>query len=285
MALGVGFFCGLRICKPAMLSAAQQYIDEHRMFDYRLISTLGFTSEDPAYFAALHGVKAAEGAVYADVLCAGTDGGNRALRVHSITENVNQLSLTAGRMPENDREAVVDARYMDASAIGTQFTLSPDNTQDTLDQFRYSSYTIVGLANSVYYLNYERGNTSLGSGSISGFVYIPYGGFNLDYYSEIFVDLDTVGSIYSDEYNACLDDFEAMIERECEKRSDLRYRSLVEEAQQEIDDAQSELDEKYDEFTTEKSDAPAAAQGCACRIGGCRAADRRWRARAGPKLE
>ena len=255
MALGVGFFCGLRICKPAMLSAAQQYIDEHRMFDYRLISTLGFTSEDPAYFAALHGVKAAEGAVYADVLCAGTDGGNRALRVHSITENVNQLSLTAGRMPENDREAVVDARYMDASAIGTQFTLSPDNTQDTLDQFRYSSYTIVGLANSVYYLNYERGNTSLGSGSISGFVYIPYGGFNLDYYSEIFVDLDTVGSIYSDEYNACLDDFEAMIERECEKRSDLRYRSLVEEAQQEIDDAQSELDEKYDEFTTEKSDA------------------------------
>ena len=78
IALGVGFFCGLRICKPAMLSAAQQYIDENCMFDYRLISTLGFTAEDQAYFAALDGVKAAEGAVYADVLCPWSDGGNRA---------------------------------------------------------------------------------------------------------------------------------------------------------------------------------------------------------------
>ncbi len=255
IALGVGFFCGLRICKPAMLSAAQQYIDENCMFDYRLISTLGFTAEDQAYFAALDGVKAAEGAVYADVLCPWSDGGNRALRVHSITENVNRLSLTAGRMPENDHEAVVDARYMDETVLGTQLTLSADNSQDTLDKFKYSTYTIVGLANSVYYLNYERGNTDLGSGSLAGFVYIPYGGFDLDYFSEIFVDIETTGAIYSDEYNACLDEFEALIERECESRSDLRYRSLVDEAQQEIDDAQSELDEKYDEYISEKNDA------------------------------
>ncbi len=255
IALGVGFFCGLRICKSAMLSAARSYIDENRMFDYRLISTLGFTAEDEVYFASLDGVNAAEGAVYADVLCPGEDGSNRALRVHSITQSVNTLSLTAGRMPENGRELVLDARYADESMLGAELTLSQDNDQDTLDKFKYTSYTVVGLANSVYYLNYERGNTDLGSGNISAFAYIPYDGFDVDYYSEIFVDIETTGDIYSDEYNACIDAFEDKIEQECESRSDLRYRSLVDDAQQEIDDAQAELDEKYADYETEKADA------------------------------
>ena len=255
IALGVGFFCGLRVCKPAMLSAAQSYIDEHKMFDYRLISTLGFTKDDETYFASMDGVNAAEGAVYVDVLCPGEDGGNSALRVHSITQSVNTLSLTAGRMPENDREVVIDARYADESALGTQLTLSSDNDRDTLDKFKYTSYTIVGLADSVYYLNYERGNTDLGSGNIAGFVYMPYEGFDLDYFTEIFVDIETTGAIYSDEYNACVDAFEDRIEQECESRSDLRYRSLVDDAQQEIDDAQAELDEKYEDYVSEKADA------------------------------
>ena len=102
IALGVGFFCGLRICRPAMVRAGDDYIQQSNLFDYRLISTLGFTAEDQDYFSALEGVNAAEGAVWTDFLCTGSDGNDRALRAHSLTKDVNRLSLVAGRMPEAD---------------------------------------------------------------------------------------------------------------------------------------------------------------------------------------
>ena len=257
IALGVGFFCGLRICRTAMVRAAGDYIEENKLFDYRLISTLGFTGEDEAYFNALDRVNCAEGAVWVDFLGEMEDGNARALRAHSITENINRLSLTAGRMPEADDELVADARAFGVDAIGRQIRLSGDNDADTMEKFRHSSYTIVGLANSVYYLNYERGNTNVGNGTLAGFVYLPYGGFDVDYFSEIFVDVDAPGEIYSDEYNDALADFEDALEEETQARADLRYQNLVADAQEEIADAQAELNDKRDEYLEEKRDATA----------------------------
>ena len=239
IALGVGFFCGLRICRTAMVRAADAYITENNLFDYRLISTLGFTGEDAAYFDALERVNRAEGAVWADFLGEMEGGDTRALRAHSITQNVNRLALTAGRMPESDDEIVADARLFGEEALGSTISLSADNDGDTMEKFRYRSYTIVGLANSVYYLNYERGSTNIGNGTLAGFVYLPYAGFDVDYFSEIFLDVDAPGEIYSSEYNDALADFEDWLEQETQARADLRYQSLVAEAQEEIDDAQA----------------------------------------------
>ena len=257
IALGVGFFCGLRICRTAMVRAADAYITENNLFDYRLISTLGFTGEDEAYFDALERIDCAEGAVWADVLVDMGDGNTHALRAHSMMEHINTLSLTAGRMPEADDELVADARAFGADVIGSTISLSDENDADTLEKFRHRSYTIVGLANSVYYLNYERGSTNIGNGTLAGFVYLPYEGFDVDYFSEIFVDVDAPGEIYSQEYNDALADFEDWLEAETQARADLRYQSLVADAQEEIDDAQAELDGKRDEYLEEKRDATA----------------------------
>lgn len=255
IALGVGFFCGLRICKPAMLRAGDAYIRESNLFDYRLISTLGFTQEDEAYFAALDGVNAAEGAVWADFLYVDAAGNNRALRAHSLTREINRPSIVAGRMPEKADELIADAQAFSEDALGAVVRLSDDNDQDTLDSFRYREYTIVGIANSAYYLNYERGNTNLGSGSLAGFVYLPCEGFDMDVYTEIFVDIDAPGEIYSQAYNDALAAFEDRLEAETEKRADLRYQNLVADAQEEIAEAQSELDTEYADYQSEKTDA------------------------------
>ena len=45
-ALGVGFFSGLKVSQSAMLKTGDKYIGEYNLFDYRLISTLGFSEED-----------------------------------------------------------------------------------------------------------------------------------------------------------------------------------------------------------------------------------------------
>ena len=59
IALGVGFFAGLKAAKPAMLLTGQDYLNETKFYDFRLITTLGLTQEDEGYFASLDGVAAA----------------------------------------------------------------------------------------------------------------------------------------------------------------------------------------------------------------------------------
>ena len=45
VALGVGFFSGLKDCKASMVSTASRYLDEHNMYDYMLISSYGIDDE------------------------------------------------------------------------------------------------------------------------------------------------------------------------------------------------------------------------------------------------
>ena len=74
IALGVGFFAGLRVSTDAMLKTAGDYLREKKLYDFRLISTLGLREADVAAFAALDGVETAVGSVTEDFLCAGSEG-------------------------------------------------------------------------------------------------------------------------------------------------------------------------------------------------------------------
>ena len=60
IALGVGFFAGLKVTKPIMVKIVDNYMDDHQLFDYRLLCSLGFEAEDVEAFCVLDGVRAAE---------------------------------------------------------------------------------------------------------------------------------------------------------------------------------------------------------------------------------
>ena len=66
--LGVGFFAGLRMAQPDMMATGVAYLEEYRLFDFQLMSTLGFTEEDVAALSQLEGIAGAEGSVYTDFL-------------------------------------------------------------------------------------------------------------------------------------------------------------------------------------------------------------------------
>ena len=61
VALGVGFFVGLKVTRTAMIATTRNYLSEHSFYDYRLLSTLGFDEEDVGYLACQENVKAADG--------------------------------------------------------------------------------------------------------------------------------------------------------------------------------------------------------------------------------
>lgn len=195
--------------RTAMISTANHYLKDLAMFDDRILSTLGWTEEDVDAFRKLDGVSAAEGARSADVLCVGEDGSDMVLKAHSLTQQVNRLSLQAGRLPEKADECVVDAWRYDESALGSVIRLSDNNSADTMDTFASREYTVVGVAASPMYINYERGGTALGNGTVAAFVYLLPEGFALDYYTEIDVTLTGAdGRIYTAAYDDAVEAME-----------------------------------------------------------------------------
>jgi len=255
IALGVAFFSGLKITQSVMVHSADVYLKDLQFYDYRLVSTLGFTEENVEALAEKEDVRAAEGAISAEVLYKDVGENERVIKMHSITEKVNKLKLVAGEMPQSADECVVDSVLFSEDAIGSKLVLSENNTTDDLDKFAYKEYTITGLVQSPCYIQFERGNTSIGNGRISGFAYILKDGFAVDYDTEIYIKFDEDYDIYSDEYDSYMDAKEADWEAYTKEQADIRYEKIVKDAQDELDEKKEELEEKRAEAEAELESA------------------------------
>lgn len=255
IALGVAFFSGLKITQSVMVHSADVYLKDLQFYDYRLVSTLGFTEENVEALAEKEDVRAAEGAISAEVLYKDAGENERVIKMHSITEKVNKLKLVAGEMPQSADECVVDSVLFSEDAIGSKLVLSENNTTDDLDKFAYKEYTITGLVQSPCYIQFERGNTSIGNGRISGFAYILKDGFTVDYDTEIYIKFDEDYDIYSDEYDSYMDAKEADWEVYTKEQADIRYEKIVKDAQDELDEKKEELEEKRAEAEAELESA------------------------------
>ncbi len=254
VALGVGFFAGLKVTKSAMVQTGNTYISSRNMYDYRLITTLGLTGDDAAYFSSMNGIKNAAGAISADFIAAGADGMEYNLRALSIGA-ANAPSLTNGRMPARPDECLLDRRYFSDEYMGETIRVAASNDEETKDKFVYGSYTVTGFADSVLYMNMSRGTTSLPGGLIKGFVYIPEGGFKLDYFTDIYIELKDGGQIFSDEYESAVSAMEQPLTDALELRADIRYKDIVNDANEEVAKAEDEYNSSYADYETQKADA------------------------------
>lgn len=271
IALGAGLFVGLRLSRPDFLETYNNYTHETNFYDFRLVSTLGLTDDDLAEVKKLDGVKLAEGAVGADFLFNTADEDNLIMMAQSIPENVNQIKLKAGRMPEKANECLADPDMYSKDDIGSTIKLSKDNSEQTFDTFAYDEYTIVGLADSVLYINMERGSSTLGNGSVKGYIYIPMDGFSTDYYTDIYVCVDSEGYVYSDEYEQSTKKYVDGLEKFMSERAVIRRDAIIDDAMSQLDDAKkqyedgkaqydaakAEYDAGYAEYVQKKSDTEA----------------------------
>lgn len=253
--LGVGLFVGLKTTTPAMIATENTYLAQQNFFDFRLLSTIGFTEDDVEALMRLSEVADAEGGICVDAVCALEKGNESVYKLHTVPERINQIVITAGRLPEKAGECVLDDALFGEEVIGSQITVTDNNTEDTLEMFGTRAFTVVGVARSPYYINFERGTASIGDGKVSAFVYVPREAFDCDYLTEIYVTTKQKYDVYTDEYEDYID---ALIDGMEEKTGILvynRYDELIAEAQEKIDDAQKELDEKEAEAEKELDDA------------------------------
>ena len=220
--LSVGFFSGLKITKDAMAYTGEKYLAEQNFYDYRLLSTLGFTETDVDELESLPFIECAEGMKSVDALVAEEDV-SRPFHLLSLPKSVSLPSLTAGRMPEAENECLADSDAFTEADIGSVLTINGD-MDGLLSQ---TEYIIVGLADSPLYLGYDRGTTDIGSGSLRGFLYLHEEAFLSEPYTEIQLTLTETAPIYSEEYEALVEEHESELSQLCGKLAEQRYNDLL----------------------------------------------------------
>ncbi len=257
IALGVGFFAGLKVTKGAMTATVDNYLDDHGFFDLRLLSTLGFEQEDVDLFAAGQDVEAAEGGLSFDILYRTEGGSQGVVRTYSLAQSLNTVKLVSGRLPSQPDECVADSAVFGESALGSMLYLSDDNADGDREHFAYDAYKIVGLVQSPLYLQYERGNTSLGNGRLDGFICLLQDGYDEEVYTEVYVRFRQDHAIYSDGYKELIKEKTDAWEALAETAADRRYREILSDAQSGLADAEAELADKRAEGEAELADAAA----------------------------
>ena len=242
VALGVGLFSGLKVTRDVMVSSAQLYFDQTSFYDVELISTVGFETDAARQLSRREGVLDAQGSVSTDALLVDESGNENALQVMQLLDEQNQPVLVSGRLPQSAQECVVDALAFGEDSIGATLTLSDNNDDDTDEMFAQKTFRIVGRVNSPVYANYERGTTSLGNGTIDGFMLVLRDAFDCDYDTEIYVKLNTFGAqIYTDEYDNQIDEAEEWLEDFAQEQADERYSRLKSEAERDLFEGREQL--------------------------------------------
>lgn len=264
VALGVGFFAGLKATTPVMKMSADAYYDDCGFMDLRILSTMGLTQEDVDAIQNTEGIEELYASYSTDALV-DFESGQRAIKVMSYSDStsINRPTLVEGRLPENDSECVVDSRMVDTQiSIGCVIRISDENTEDVKQTFARQEYTVVGRVSSPLYYSIDRGSTMLADGSLDGFIYIDAENFTTDYYTEVYALVSGASSLmcYDDAYDDFIAETKSRVESLAPERQQARYDEIYHEAKQQIDDAQATLDEKRAQADAELAQAEEQLQ-------------------------
>ena len=251
-ALAVAFLSGLRTTAPDMEYTADNYYDRTHMMDGYVLSTLGLTDDDLDALAAAPGVSAVEGGRTLDATAL-----DATVVVRDLPRQLNLLELTEGRLPEAADECVSESLLMTELGVKVGDTIELTLPEDSAGDLARTAYTIVGMAKSPLYVGTDRGSSSLGTGKVDGFVYVPAENFQMDYYTTAYLTFDGLDALdsYGNEYDEKLDAYLDGLDALADERAQLRHDTLVGDAQKELDDARAELDDAKADADRELADA------------------------------
>lgn len=256
--LGVGFFAGIKAASPDMKETLDKYFDDQNVMDIQVMSTLGLTQTDLEELQKVEGVQQVEGGYSTDVI---VNGGEEefVVKLESLPENINQIKVVEGRLPENEKECVVEENFLSGTGhkIGDKIQIEvEDITNDegeTQQLLKQEEVTIVGTVQSPLYIYMERGSTELGSGKIDYYMYIPHENFDTDLSTVAYITVEGAKDLktYQSKYEDVVQEVKDRIDAISEERRQARYDEIYEEANSKIQDAQKELDKQSKEAEEE----------------------------------
>ncbi len=229
VALGISFFAGMSATSPDMYDTAEKYLTDSYSMDIQVVSTAGITDGEIETVRSINTVESVVGQKFIDgVVSVGgekisdVDGSELTVRAIALDMNkvfasqagtddpeyLNRPELIKGTWPTNPNQCVVDASMLSTPEqfkIGNTITISGDGI-DISSSLVNTEFTIVGIIRTPLYISYNRGATTIGTGKLGTFCYIPADNFLNGYYSSMSIKL--VGSEnfdpYSEEYKTLI---------------------------------------------------------------------------------
>ena len=255
--LGVGFFAGIRASSPDMLDTIDTYYKNQNVYDIQVLSTLGLTSDDINAISKIENVEHVDGNFETD---GQIEVGNKEViaKVMSLND-FNTPILIDGSLPAAKNECVVEERFLTVNNknIGDTIELNiKDMQNDNGEDVPYlyeKELKIVGTVQSPMYISLDRGTSTLGSGKIDYYMYIPKSNVQANsIYTNIYVKVKDANkyTTSSKKYEDCVNNVKTEIEKIKDNREKSRYDSLVNTVTKKVEDAEKELN-------TQKSDAKA----------------------------
>lgn len=263
VALGVAFFSGIKVSPTVMKNTSDKYYDDYNLMDIKLISTLGLTDDDVSEIKNIKDVKGIFPTYSMDVLTE-YKSNQQVLKLHSLELNnmkdnnddyINRVKLVEGRLPQKSGECVIERNKIEKLKIplGTKIKLKSGTDKDISDSLKNTEYTVVGYIETPYYLSYEKGSSSIGSGTINKVVMIPQEDFKMDAYTEAFLTVDGAKEedSYSDKYFDKVDNVTDKLDNISKFRIDKRYNEVIDAANEELQKGKKEFEDKQNEVNNE----------------------------------
>jgi len=212
VALGCGFFAGVKAAGPDMREAADKYYDDTRLMDLRLVSELGFTADNVSAVAGTDGVEEVMPSRQTTRTTV-NEGENLDIRVQAISagsgwKELNRLTVIRGRMPETASECVIDDRAVADGVYSVGQTITFENTEDTENSILDgNTFTIVGTADSPLYISFSSSSDMIGSSEPDYNIFVTSEAFTGDIYTDIYIISSNAGALmcYGDEYTNNID--------------------------------------------------------------------------------
>ena len=252
--LGVGFFAGMRASSPDMVDTIDQYYKENQVYDIQILSTLGLTNDDIEAISKIDNIETVIGTYEID--------GKLEIENKEVvtkimcTEELNQPILLQGELPVNQDECVVEEKFLTANnkSIGDTIEVEVENTKndegEEIEYLNQSNLKIVGTVKSPLYISRDRGTSSLGSGKIDYYIYIPKENIKAnEIYTGLYIKVKDSEkyTTSSEKYEDYIAEVREEIEAIKEEREQARHDKLVNIATAKVEEAETELNGKKQE--------------------------------------
>lgn len=195
IAVGVAFYAGVRATSPDMKISADYYFDKNNLMDFKLISTLGITEGDIEAVRSEKGIAEVEGSKSIDGVIE-QENKQLVLNINSLPKSggINELRIVKGRVPDKPNETIAEENFLLENKLKVGDTISLQSGTDTniSSDLNQTTFEIVGSTKSPLYLSEQRQISSVGNGSVRGFIYILPEVFENEVYTEMYARVDRV---------------------------------------------------------------------------------------------
>ncbi|MBR2578026.1 MAG: ABC transporter permease, partial [Erysipelotrichaceae bacterium] len=228
--IGVAFMMGLFSTSTIMRESVDVYADKDRLHDVQLYSPFGFCEEDIEFLKESEGIEDVFGSKFKDVYCRKPDGEVIVARFEEMDRNIDQIELTAGRMPRYDDEVpiLVDLDSQKAYNFDDHLEIYLED-EKLRDYFPYERYKIVGFAASPAYMAKTLGTSTLNNEELGLVVFCKNRLFKADYYTTLYLTLK--GSkdrlSFSDDYRKFIDEHLVDVENAAAEQQNFHRDNIV----------------------------------------------------------